>query len=208
MDLLSAIDNSMKAIEQLKRPQAIDFMQQVAQALAAVFKSGRKVLMAGNGGSLCDAAHFAEELTGFFRQQRPALPAIVLSEPGHLTCVANDKGFEWVFARGIEAYGKPGDMFIGLTTSGNSPNLIRAFEQADQQGLQTVAFLGKGGGRLKGVADFELIIDEFITSDRIQEAHMTAIHIIIELVESLLFSSPFVQTVELNQQAAFENSIQ
>ncbi len=185
--ILNAIDDSTNAIQQLTRPQSLAFIEKSALALAACFQSGGKVLLAGNGGSLCDASHFAEELTGFFRRHRKALPAIALSEPGHLTCVANDIGFEQVFARAIEAYGKRGDLFIGLTTSGNSANMVLAFERAKEMGLSTIAFLGKGGGRLKGQADLELIIEEFETSDRIQEAHMTAIHIIIEMVEELLF---------------------
>lgn len=188
-NLLKAIDDCIRAVEQLKQPASLLFMQQVASALAECFARGNKVILAGNGGSLCDAAHFAEELTGVFRQTRRALPAIALSEAGHLTCVANDLGFEWVFARGVEAYGQPGDIFIGLTTSGNSPNMIRAFQEAQLKGLQTVAFLGKGGGKLKGVADFELMIEGFTTSDRIQEAHMAAIHLIIEQVENILFYS-------------------
>lgn len=185
--LLHALDDCIRAIEQLKEPSALLFMQQVSQALALCFARGNKVILAGNGGSLCDAAHFAEELTGIFRQVRRALPAIALADAGHLTCAANDLGFEHVFARGVEAYGQPQDVFIGLTTSGNSPNIIRAFEAAQRQGLQTVAFLGKGGGKLKGIADFEMIINGFDTSDRIQEAHMTASHLIIEQVENLLF---------------------
>lgn len=184
--LLNSIRDSIKAVEQLKAPSALIFMEKVAHALANCFNQGNKIILAGNGGSLCDATHFAEELTGFFRGPRKALPAIALSEPGHLSCVGNDIGFQWVFSRGVEAYGMPQDIFIGLTTSGNSINIIHAFERAKQKGLQTVAFLGKGGGELKGVADFELIIDGFSTSDRIQEAHMTAIHIIIEMMESLL----------------------
>jgi len=118
------------------------------------------------------------------------LPAIALADPGHLTCVGNDHGFDEVFARGVEAHGKRGDLFVGLTTSGDSPNMIRAFEEAKGRGLCTVALLGKGGGKLKGVADHELIVEGFATSDRIQEAHMLAIHTIIEMIETLLFSSP------------------
>ena len=128
-------------------------------------------------------------MTGFFRHHRRALPAIALSDPGHLTCVGNDIGFDQIFARGVEAYGKRGDLFVGLTTSGNSPNIVLAFEKAQAMGLMTMALLGKGGGKLKGLADLELIIEGFETSDRIQEAHMAAIHIIIELVEELLFNS-------------------
>jgi D-sedoheptulose 7-phosphate isomerase len=188
--LLNAIDDCIRAVEQLKLPASLLFIEQVSHALANCFAKGNKVILAGNGGSLCDAAHCAEELTGVFRQVRRALPAIVLSDGGHLTCTANDLGFESVFSRGIEAFGKSGDIFIGLTTSGNSPNIIQAFQEAQLKGLQTVAFLGKKGGRLKGIADFELVIADFTTSDRIQEAHMAAMHLIIEQVENLLFYSP------------------
>lgn len=183
-----AIHDSIQAVEQLKRHKA--FIEEAANMLAATFNSGGKIILAGNGGSLCDAAHFAEELTGYFRKPRKALPAIVLSEPGHITCTANDSSFDEVFARGVEAFGKEGDLFIGLTTSGNSPNIIRAFEEAKKNGLSTISFLGKGGGKLKGVADLELIIDGFKTSDRIQEAHMAAIHIILEVMESMMFKAP------------------
>lgn len=185
--ILQAVDDGVKAICQLSKPANLAFIEQGAERLAACFAQKRKVLIAGNGGSLCDASHFAEELTGIFRTKRPALPAIALSEPGHLTCVGNDLGFEHVFSRAVEAFGEEGDLFIGLTTSGNSLNLIHAFDQAQKMGLGTLAFLGKGGGKLKGVADHELLIEGFSTSDRIQEAHMTAIHIMIEIVEEILF---------------------
>jgi D-sedoheptulose 7-phosphate isomerase len=190
--LLHSVNQSILAIEQLKQPHALVFIEKAAEAIATCFKKGHKVLIAGNGGSLCDASHFAEELTGLYRQKRQALPAIALSEPGHITCTANDLGFEYVFSRGVEAFGKPGDIFIGLTTSGRSPNIINAIESARNQKLQTISFLGKGGGFLKGVADLELSIDGFSDSDRIQEAHMAAMHMIIELVEYHLFdqSSP------------------
>lgn len=182
-----SVQECINAATQLSRPQVLSFMEQTAHLLADCFKSGGKVLIAGNGGSLCDASHFAEELTGQFRRYRRALPAIALSDPAHLTCTANDMGFQEVFARGVEAFGKPGDVFIGLTTSGKSPNIIRAFSVARERGLKTIAFLGKDGGSLKGVADLELIIEGFATSDRIQEAHMAALHIIIEGLEELLF---------------------
>lgn len=184
--IVKAIDDSVNAVAQLR--EHTQFIEDVAVLLAHTFKNGGKIILAGNGGSLCDAAHFAEELTGYFRGPRQALPAIVLSEPGHLTCTANDSSFDEVFARGVEAFGKPNDLFIGLTTSGNSPNIIRAFEEAKKRGLKTVAFLGKGGGKLKGIADLELIINGFKTSDRIQESHMAAIHIILEGMEELMFS--------------------
>ncbi len=185
--ILKSVEDSVRAVAVLKTPTALEFIDKAARLLVDTFASGKKLILAGNGGSLCDATHFAEELTGFFRRQRRALPAIALSEPGHITCTGNDMGFDWIFARGVEAYGQAGDLFVGLTTSGNSPNIIKAFEAAKAFDLKTIAFLGKGGGKLKGVADLELIIDGFSTSDRIQEAHMAAIHIIIEMVEQSLF---------------------
>lgn len=194
--VLQAIKDAESALQQLKLPSSLSFMEKSALAIATAFQMGGKVLIAGNGGSLCDATHFAEELTGIFRQKRRALPALALSEPGHLTCVGNDLGFEHIFARGVEAYGKQGDIFVGLTTSGNSANMVLAFEKAKELGLTTVAFLGKCGGKLKGYADLELIIEGFKTSDRIQEAHMAAIHMIIELVEEFLFSQPQEEWLE------------
>lgn len=191
-ELTQKIDDCLAAIEQLKSPPAIEFIEQAAEAITQAYQKGGKVLIAGNGGSLCDAMHFAEELTGYFREDRPALSAIALSDPGHITCVGNDSHFDQVFARGVEAHGNPGDVYIGLTTSGNSPNIIAAFEKAKAKGLFTMAFLGKTGGLAKGMADLELIISGFEYSDRIQEAHMTAIHLIIELIESKLFTkTPF-----------------
>ena len=185
--LLLSINECKMAVAQLQKETSIAFMISAASLIAKSLKSGGKVLIAGNGGSLCDAAHFAEELTGVFRTKRKALPAISLSDPGHLTCVANDIGFDSVFSRGVEAFGKEGDVFIGMTTSGNSLNIVNAVQKALEMGLETITFLGKGGGRLKGIADLELIIESFNTSDRIQEAHMAAAHMIIELLEYRMF---------------------
>lgn len=187
--VLASVRHGIQAIEKLLEPQNLEFIEQAAQLIADSFTRGNKLLIAGNGGSLCDAAHFAEELSGFFREKRPALPAIALSEAAHITCVANDVGFDQIFSRGVEAYGQAGDIFVGMTTSGNSPNIVKAFEMAKARQLKTIAFLGKTGGKLRGVADLEIIIDGFDTSDRIQEAHMTAIHIIIERIEDRLFYS-------------------
>ncbi len=159
---------------------------EVARAIARCFQNGNKVLIFGNGGSCTDAMHFAEELTGRYRQHRKALAAISLSDPAHLTCVANDYGFEYIFERGISAYGKAGDFAIGLSTSGNSENIIKAIDLAKDKQLITMAMLGKDGGKLKGIADHEFIIGGE-TSDRIQEIHMMILHIIIEGIERTLF---------------------
>lgn len=194
--ILNSIQDTSRAIAQLTQPHSIAFIEAAAQMIAKAYDEGNKVIVAGNGGSLCDASHFTEELTGNFRYYRRALPAIALSEPGHITCVGNDMGFEWIFSRGVEAYGKPNDVFVGLTTSGNSPNIVNAFDAAKQMGLKTIAFIGKGGGKVKGMADLELCIDGFTTSDRIQEAHKAAIHIIIEMMEYILFPEKCLLSVE------------
>lgn len=203
-NILNSIHDSVRALNQLSTPSSLQFIESAAYMIANAFKQGKKVIAAGNGGSLCDAAHFAEELTGNFRQLRPALPAIALAESGHLTCVGNDMGFEYIFSRGVEAFGQEGDVFIGLTTSGNSANIIKAFEKAKDLKLRTIAFLGKGGGKLKNFAELELCIDGFSTSDRIQEAHKAAIHILIEMIEKILFtekccSKPFEEIVKIKQ---------
>ena len=188
-DILASIQEGVRAIELLKLPVHVDFIEKASESLCKCFKEGGKVLVAGNGGSLCDAMHFAEELTGLYREKRPALAALAFSDPGHMSCVANDLGYDQVFSRGIEALGKKEDVFIAMTTSGNSKNLVEAVKTASSLGIYTIGFLGKSGGKLKGVCDLELVIDGgFPYSDRIQEAHMTVIHILIEIVEKKLFS--------------------
>ena len=188
-DILISADESVKAVSQVASKKATMFIEATSEMISSCYKAGGKLLLAGNGGSLCDAMHFAEELTGYYRKKRPALAAIALSDPGHLTCVANDVGFDDVFSRAVEALGKKDDIFIGLSTSGNSKNLLKAFKQAKSMGLRTVSFLGKTGGLIQGKSDLEWVVDGFLFSDRIQEAHMAAIHIIIEMVENQLFFS-------------------
>jgi D-sedoheptulose 7-phosphate isomerase len=160
----------------------------LASLLADRFTSGGKVLICGNGGSACDAAHFAEELTGRFRADRPPLPAIACVEPGHLTCTANDYGFEEVFSRWVEALGRPGDVLILLSTSGNSENVVRAARAGRRLGLTTASLLGSDGGRVKGLCDHELIVPGG-TSDRIQELHMLILHALVEGVERALLAA-------------------
>lgn len=187
--MIRSIHDAVQAVEILKEPDSLEFMESVAKVIVQCYQKKGKLIIAGNGGSLCDAMHFAEELTGQFRKKRKPLAAIALSDPGHMSCVANDMGFESVFSRGVGALGKPEDIFFALTTSGNSANLIEAVCVAKEIGLKTVGFLGKSGGELLGTCDFEWVVRGFETSDRIQEAHMAAIHIIIELVEGELFKS-------------------
>ncbi len=164
----------------------IKITEEIAEVCSNALEQGNKILICGNGGSSADAMHFAEELTGKFRKERPALPAISLTDPSHITCVGNDYGFEEIFARGIEAYGKRGDILIAISTSGNSKNVIKAVEKASQLKLVTIGLLGKNGGSLKNRSDFELIAPGR-TTDRIQEIHIVVLHILIESIERILF---------------------
>ncbi len=163
-----------------------ELMVEVAALIAECFRNEKKVLICGNGGSNCDAVHFAEEFTGRFRKDRCPLPVIAISDSSHITCVGNDYGFAEIFARGVDAYGQAGDIFIGISTSGNSENVKRAVLKAEEKGMVTIGLLGKDGGMIKGLCDHALIIPGD-TTDRIQEVHMTILHIIIELVERQLF---------------------
>jgi len=187
--LAEAARDAVRAVQLLQTAAALTFIEQAALMLVACFRSGGKVLTAGNGGSLCDAMHFAEELTGFYRQKRPALPALALSDPGHISCVGNDLGYDAVFARGVEALGNAGDVILFLTTSGNSHNLVLAAETARQKGLKIISLLGKTGGKMKGISDLEWVVSGFSYSDRVQEAHMAALHMMIEIVEGELFDA-------------------
>jgi D-sedoheptulose 7-phosphate isomerase len=170
----------------LENDSNLQAVSDIANLLAEAFQRGNKVIIFGNGGSMCDAMHFAEELTGRFRKDRPALPAIAISDPSHLTCVANDYGFDEVFARGVSAYAKPSDVVIGISTSGNSPNIIKALQTAQSLDCFTVALLGKDGGKLKGECDYEILIPAQ-TTDRIQEMHIKVLHILVEQTEAILF---------------------
>ncbi len=158
-------------------------IEAAAKVLAESFKQGGKVLSCGNGGSHCDAMHFAEELTGRYRENRPGYAGIAISDPSHLSCVSNDFGYDFVFSRYVEAVGNQGDVLFGLSTSGNSGNVIKAIDAAKQKGMKTIALTGKDGGKMAGLADVEIRVPHFGYADRIQEVHIKIIHILIMLVE-------------------------
>lgn len=166
----------------IKDAEAQQTLVDLTERMAVVFESGGKVLIAGNGGSLADAMHFAEEWTGRFRRERRPFPAMVLNDPTHLTCVGNDYGFDYIFSRMVDAFAKPEDMVILLSTSGNSQNLVLAAESATRIGAHVVGFLGRGGGKLGPMCD-TVVMAPGTTSDRIQEIHMLCLHILIEAVE-------------------------
>ncbi|GKX58833.1 D-sedoheptulose 7-phosphate isomerase [Leminorella grimontii] len=158
-------------------------VERAALLLAESFKSGGKVLSCGNGGSHCDAMHFAEELTGRYRENRPGYPAIAISDPSHLSCVSNDFGFDYVFSRYLEAVGREGDVLFGLSTSGNSANILKAIDAARAKGMKVILMTGKDGGKMNGMADVEIRVPHFGYADRIQEVHIKVIHILMLLVE-------------------------
>jgi D-sedoheptulose 7-phosphate isomerase len=186
-DIISSLNQAHGAADIYLEKKTLHFIETFTSMLVTCFKEGGKLLVCGNGGSLCDAMHVAEEFTGQFRKTRKALPAIALADASHITCVANDMGFDQVFSRGVEAFGKPKDILLILSTSGNSKNVVHALEKAKELGLFVVSLLGKGGGALKGKSDCEILVDGFIYSDRIQEIHMTLMHIVIEACENRLF---------------------
>ncbi|MBS9435652.1 D-sedoheptulose 7-phosphate isomerase [Photorhabdus noenieputensis] len=161
----------------------IEAIQKAVVLLADSFKAGGKVLSCGNGGSHCDAMHFAEELTGRYRENRPGYPAIAISDVSHLSCVSNDFGYEFVFSRYVEAVGKEGDVLLGISTSGNSGNIIKAIEAARLKGMKVITLTGKDGGKMAGTADVEIRVPHFGYADRIQEIHIKVIHILIQLIE-------------------------
>ena len=156
--------------------------------IAESIKTGGKVLTCGNGGSLCDATHFAEELTGRFRSSRDPLPAIAINDPAHITCTTNDYSFEEIFARYVDALGRPGDVLCGFSTSGTSKNVVEAARVAREKGMKVVGFTRAGNNPLAALSDAVIAVPHEGYSDRIQEMHITAVHIIIEAVEQLVES--------------------
>ena len=164
----------------------INAIEQAAKLIAASLRDGGKVMSCGNGGSHCDAMHFAEELTGRYREDRPGYAGIAISDPSHLSCVSNDYGYQYVFSRYLEAVGRSGDVMLGISTSGNSQNIITAIESAKAKGIKVVVLTGKDGGKMAGMADVEIRVPYFGYADRIQEIHIKVIHILIMLIEKEL----------------------
>ncbi len=158
-------------------------IQQAAVLMAEALRHDGKILSCGNGGSHCDAMHFAEELTGRYREDRPGYAGIAISDPSHLSCVSNDFGFDAVFSRYVEAVGRPGDVLLAISTSGNSRNILKAMAAAKAKGLRCVVLSGKDGGQMAGQADVEIRVPHFGYADRIQEVHIKVIHLLIQLIE-------------------------
>lgn len=164
--------------------KALGSVAQAANLMIASLKNGGKVMSCGNGGSLCDAMHFAEELSGRFRKDRPAIAAMSLADPSHMSCVANDFGYEYVFSRFLEAVGRKGDVLLAITTSGTSKNVVKAAEAAKERGVHVVALTGKSDTPICELADVAIVTPAGRFADRVQELHIKLIHIMIELIEA------------------------
>ncbi len=172
----------------LSDPSKLDAIEKAADCLVDALQQGKKILSCGNGGSHCDAMHFAEELSGRYRENRPALAAMAISDPSHITCVSNDFGYNYIYSRFIEGLGNQGDVLVGISTSGQSANIMEAVKAAQEKGMQVVLLTGKDGGALAGMGAIEIRVDHFGFADRIQEIHIKVIHILIQLIEAKIFN--------------------
>lgn len=171
----------------LANEKTIKAIADAGALLVTTFKNGRRVFSCGNGGSMCDAMHFAEELSGRYRLHRAGLPAASISDPGHLSCVSNDYGYEYVFSRYLEAHAGSGDCLLAISTSGKSKNVILAVEEAKKRGMKVIGLVGKPDSPLASMVDICIATPGGAFADRVQEMHIKAIHIMIELVERELF---------------------
>ena len=188
IDIISQELNEAQIVLQnfLSNEKNIADIEAAARLMADAIQNGGKILSCGNGGSHCDAMHFAEELSGRYRENRRALPAIAISDVSHISCVSNDFGYEYVFSRFIEGLGNQGDVLLGISTSGNSGNIINAVEAARLKGMKVIILSGKDGGKLADKADVEIRVPHFGYADRIQEIHIKVIHILILLIEKMV----------------------
>lgn len=177
----------------LKNKTAISAVSNSGKALVKCFSAGRRVFSCGNGGSMCDAIHFAEELSGRYRLDRKALPASAISDPGHISCVGNDYGYSKIFSRYLEAHAKIGDVLLAISTSGNSKNVVAAAEYAKANDIKVIGLTGKKRSSLGEIADIEICTPVGEFADRVQELHIKVIHILIELVERSMFPENYEQ---------------
>lgn len=180
----SFLDAQAVLNEFLANEENFKAIEKAGEAMAESIKNGGKVISCGNGGSMCDAMHFAEELTGRFRNDRPGMAAVAISDPSHITCVGNDYGFDYIFSRYVEGMGQKGDVFLGISTSGNSANVINAIKSAKAKGMTVVGLTGKAGGQMAEMCDVEIRVPWKAYSDRVQEIHIKVIHCLIQYIEA------------------------
>jgi D-sedoheptulose 7-phosphate isomerase len=182
--IINELKESQKVLKSfLEDEKNIEAIDKAGKLMADSIDAGGKIFSCGNGGSHCDAMHFAEELTGRYRENRKALPAIAISDTSHITCTANDFGFDFIYSRFLEGLGNKGDVLLAISTSGKSKNVLRAAEMAKQKKIKVIALTGKNGGDLADLADVEIRVGHNGYADRIQEIHIKVIHILINLIE-------------------------
>lgn len=179
-------DEAAEVLNTFNNATNIEVIHSGLLVMVEALRNGNKLISCGNGGSMSDAMHFAEELSGRFRNERKALAAVSISDPTHISCVANDYGYEYVFSRYVEAMGNEGDVLLGISTSGNSKNVINAVEVAKRMGMKTIILTGKTGGLLSNIADIEIRAPQSEFADRAQEIHIKVIHALIDGIEKAL----------------------
>lgn len=185
-DIKNHFEQAKEILDLFSTEQNMQKISDAIEILSTSLSKGGKVISCGNGGSMCDAMHFAEELSGRFRNDRRGLAALSISDPSHISCVANDYGYEYIFSRYVEAIGKEGDILLGISTSGNSENVIKAVKTAKEKGIKTIVLTGKNGGQLADLADLEIRAPQSKYADRAQEIHIKVIHTLIDGIERSL----------------------
>ena len=185
-DIKNHFEQAKEILDLFSTEQNMQKISDAIEILSASLSQGGKVISCGNGGSMCDAMHFAEELSGRFRDDRKGLAALSISDPSHISCVANDYGYEYVFSRFVESVGKKDDVLLGISTSGNSENVIKAVKTAKEKGIKSIVLTGKTGGQLADLADLEIRAPQSEYADRAQEIHIKVIHALIDGIERSL----------------------
>ncbi|MGB1646875.1 MAG: D-sedoheptulose 7-phosphate isomerase [Crocinitomicaceae bacterium] len=185
-DIKNHFEQAKEILDLFSTEQNMQKISDAIEMLTVSLSQGGKVISCGNGGSMCDAMHFAEELSGRFRNDRRGLAALSISDPSHISCVANDYGYQYIFSRYVEAVGKKGDVLLGISTSGNSENVIKAVRTAKEKGIKSIVLTGKTGGQLADLADLEIRAPQSEYADRAQEIHIKVIHALIDGIERSL----------------------
>lgn len=181
-------DEAAKVLQSfIENPDNFRAIENAGMLITQAFQNGNKLISCGNGGSMCDAMHLAEELSGRYRNDRPSLPALAISDPSYISCTGNDYGFDHIFSRYVEGFGKEGDILIAISTSGNSENVVKAAQVAHQKNMQVIGLTGKTGGKLAELCHVEIRAPHSNYADRVQEIHIKVIHSLIDFIEQQLF---------------------
>lgn len=182
--IASHFSEAAEILLKFNNPANMERIRQAGEQMVHALNNGGKIISCGNGGSMCDSMHFAEELTGRYRDNRKAIPAISISDPSHISCVSNDFGYEFIFSRFVEAFGQKGDVLLGISTSGNSKNVLHAIETAKSKGMVVIGLTGKDGGQMADLCDVEIRAPHSNFADRAQEIHIKVIHSLIDFIEN------------------------